>query len=79
MARSQFPRARPSWEPARKRPPKQWRTHVLTSDGVVDGDGTVICSTCSFRADHKIHDLYSDIAVDASELDARKLGEGSDG
>lgn len=75
---SQFPRARPTKLPRRwARGPRPVRTHVATLSGTTDWDGLGICDTCGFRADHRIHELTD--TTDAMALDARKLGEATDG
>ncbi len=72
--------ARKAARPAERRP-RDWRrqTHVCVSAGIRDGDGTPICSECFFRQDHPIHNLNETVQVEATELERRKLGEGSDG
>lgn len=74
--RSWFPKAKPTRVP-RKRTwkPAELRTHVLIYDGTSDWDGVAICADCGFRRDHRVHDLNQNYTEEASEVDARRLGE----
>lgn len=82
MPASMFPRvprpkARTDTKP-RKRTwkPKELRTHVMIWGGQFDWDNVAICADCGNRRDHRVHDLNQVYEADASEIDARKLGEG---
>ncbi len=78
-----FPRTpRPPKRAAKtERRPRDWRrqTHVCILAGTRDWDGVGICEECGFRSDHAIHQLDQTTHVEATELERRKLGEGSDG
>lgn len=75
--RSMFPRARPTKAVTpRKRQPKA-KIHVFIWDATSDWRGIPYCAvaTCGQPRDSPVHDLTQTPAA-ASEIDARKLGEG---
>lgn len=73
---SQFPKAKPSMGPRRERGPRTVRTHAIQG-GTTDWDGISVCADCGFRADHRVHAV--EVSDEASEIDARRLGEAPDG
>ena len=75
---SLFPKAKPGAGPKLPRQPRDWRryTHVCVSAGQVDWDDVPICGECGMRGDHRIHNLNETVALEAAEIDARRLGEG---
>ncbi len=75
---SQFPPARPTKAVPQERAPYGWKTHLCTVGVIFDADGVAVCvrPDCGHRADHKIHAVGA--IADASELDARKLGEAAE-
>jgi hypothetical protein len=58
-----------------KREPKPLRTHVFTGSGQADYAGVPICQCGALRTE-RVHDLPD--TVDATVIDARRLGEGAD-
>lgn len=75
---TQFPKAKPTVAPKPERAPYGWKTHPCAVGVIFDADGVAVCvrPDCGHRADHKVH-IVGQI-VDASEVDARKLGEATE-
>ena len=69
-----FPRARP---PKATRQPKvkRWPVHRCIPSGDEDWAGQVIC-TCGMPETHRTHAVDEEREALASEVDARRLGEG---
>ena len=77
MARSRFPKAKPTAGPKLPRQPRDWRrrTHVFINSGSYTHDDIGICGECDMRRDHRVHDLNQEVLVEAAEFEARRLGE----
>lgn len=75
---SYFPKARPSSGAPRKTSPKQWPVHRCIPSGDTDWSGQVICGRCGFLEGHRTHQVDEEREALASEVDARRLGEGGE-
>lgn len=60
------------------RAPKNWPKHLCIDAGQRDWDDEILCNTCGFRADHKVHAVDFAAAGEAAAIDARRLGERSE-
>lgn len=72
----QFPKARPTPGGRGRRGPRSLRTHVAKVSTIIDLDKVGICDECGHRNDHRIHDVAQ--SAEATEIDARRLGETPD-
>lgn len=70
-----FPRARPSSGAPRKTSPKQWPVHRCIPSGDEDWSGQTICR-CGMVETHRTHLVDEEREALASQVDARRLGEG---
>lgn len=79
MAKSYFPKAKPSTGKRRPRKPQSLRTHVFINSGMTDYKGEPICAEpwCGHLREHRIHDLTqaTEISTATAEIDQRRGGE----